>query len=253
MRPGTSNTTDLQKQQKPPLVAIIDYEFGNVQSVANALAFLGANVLVSRKQDDLEKSDCLILPGVGAFKDGMMNLHRFGLVPLLEDLVLHQKKPFLGICVGMQLLAKKGHEGGENQGLGWLDAEVVRFNFSNTANNHPLENPLKAPLKVPHVGWNDVTLLKNCPLLGSASEEAHAYYFVHSYYLKCRETEILSGLCDYGHPFPAVVRKDNIFGVQFHPEKSQKYGLRLLKNFISLPHANPEPQPLFDTGVKELC
>jgi glutamine amidotransferase len=205
-------------------VVVIDYEFGNVRSVVNALEALGAQVLVSRHEVDLHRADCLILPGVGAFGEGMANLKRFGLVPVLNELVLQQKKPFLGICVGMQLLAKTGYEGGEFEGLGWVDADVVRLSPENL----PIENQ---PLKVPHVGWNDVTVCRDNTLLGKTGEQ-QTFYFVHSYYLQCREPEIVLGQCHYGLDFPAVIQKGNIAAVQFHPEKSQKHGLRLLANVL---------------------
>ncbi len=205
--------------QPAATVAIIDYEFGNVRSVANALEALGAAVQISRSAEVLQSADALILPGVGAFGDGMANLKRFGLISTLEELVLRQKKPFLGICVGMQLLAQTGFEGGEHTGLGWVEAEVIRF-----------ETP---GLKVPHVGWNDVRITQKSKLLGEAGE-VHSYYFVHSYHLRCRDASIISGVCEYGTEFPAVIERGNIFAVQFHPEKSQKHGLQLLSNFLAL-------------------
>lgn len=200
-------------------VAIINYEFGNVRSVANALESLGASVQISRDAEVLQSADALILPGVGAFGDGMANLRRFGLISTLEELVLVQKKPFLGICVGMQLLAKTGFEGGEQAGLGWIDAEVIRFETDG--------------LKVPHVGWNDVRTTSNSKLLGNI-EEIHSYYFLHSYHLRCYGMANVTGVCEYGVEFPAVMEQGNIFAVQFHPEKSQKHGLQLLSNFLSL-------------------
>jgi len=200
-------------------VAIIDYDFGNVRSVANALESLGASVQISRDKDVLQAADALILPGVGAFGDGMANLKGFGLISILEELVLWQKKPFLGICVGMQLLAQTGFEGGEQAGLGWLDAEVIR-----------LETP---GLKVPHVGWNDVRTTQSSNLLGDVGA-VHSYYFVHSYHLRCRDESVITGVCEYGVEFPAVIEQGNIFAVQFHPEKSQKHGLQLLSNFLAL-------------------
>lgn len=227
--------------QKPPTdstqfdfsqlqVAIIDYEFGNVRSVANAIEALGSRVQISRDEMTLGRADALILPGVGAFGDGMANLRRFGLIPVLEGLVLEEKKPFLGICVGMQLLAKTGWEGGPHTGLGWIDAEVVRFEVEQTHN-----------LKVPHVGWNDVKTVRNNALTG-AVDVAHTYYFVHSYYLRCNEPDIVLGTCEYGIEFPAVIQQGNIHAVQFHPEKSQKHGLALLSNFLKVATTAQEGQ-----------
>jgi imidazole glycerol-phosphate synthase subunit HisH len=201
-------------------VTIIDYEFGNVRSVANALTSLGAAVRVSRAYEDLVWADGLVLPGVGAFEDGMANLRRLKLIQNLEKLVLEEKKPFLGICIGMQLLAKKGFENGEFEGLGWLDAEVHRFDVEKT--HH---------LKVPHVGWNDVKLQKPVPW-GWGPEECRSFYFVHSYYMQCFCPDNIIGICEYGIEFPAIIASENIMGVQFHPEKSQKSGLKLLKTFL---------------------
>jgi glutamine amidotransferase len=208
---------------RPASVVIIDYELGNVRSVANALHALGAEVKISRDPEDLRNAGGLILPGVGAFGDGMANLRRFGLIPLLSELVLEQRKPFLGICLGMQLLAKTSAEGGTQAGLGWLDADVVRLP----------ENQGNSGLKVPHVGWNDVKITRTCPVLGLPGE-TQSYYFVHSYALQCHQPEIIAGLCEYGIEFPAVVQQNNILAVQFHPEKSQKHGLNLLANFLNV-------------------
>lgn len=207
----------------PASVVIIDYELGNVRSVANALQALGAEVKISRDPDELRAAGGLILPGVGAFRDGMANLHRFGLIPILNELVLEQKKPFLGICLGMQLLAKTSTEGGTQAGLGWLNADVI----------HLPVDPGNPSLKIPHVGWNDVKITRTCPVLGLPGE-MQSYYFVHSYALHCHEPEMITGLCEHGIEFPAVVQKNNILAVQFHPEKSQKHGLNLLANFLNM-------------------
>lgn len=218
-------------------VVIIDYEFGNVRSVANAIEMLGAHVQLSRDETVLQQADALILPGVGAFGDGMANLKRFGLIPILERLVLDEKKPFLGICVGMQLLAKTGWEGGEHAGLGWLNADVVRFEVDRTHE-----------LKVPHVGWNTVRTLRDNALTGTAdmtdtAEAMHTYYFVHSYYVACNDPEIVTGTCEYGIEFPAIIQKENIHAVQFHPEKSQNHGLILLSNFLKQVVLQQKGQP----------
>lgn len=217
--------------QRPASVVIIDYGLGNVRSVVNALQALGAEVQISRNPEDFENAGGLILPGVGAFRDGMANLKNYALIPHLTEIVLHQKKPFLGICLGMQLLANSSKEGGYHEGLGWLNAEVVRLQ-SDT------QNP---PLKVPHVGWNDVTIQRTCPVLGLPGE-TKSFYFVHSYALQCYEPEMIAGTCNYGIEFPAVIQKDNILAVQFHPEKSQKHGLNLLANFLNVIRNN-QPNP----------
>jgi glutamine amidotransferase len=193
--------------------------------VANALEAVGATVEISSNPDTLKNAEALILPGVGAFEDGMNNLRTLGLVELLNELVLVQKKPILGICLGMQLMAKTGFENGIHTGLGWLDAEVVRFDFTGEISH----------LKVPHVGWNDVRFVKESPLSGELNAP-HSYYFVHSYYMRCADTTDVAGVCEYGHEFTVALQRDNICGVQFHPEKSQKHGLALMKSFLTEAH-----------------
>lgn len=199
-------------------VTIIDYELGNVGSVRNAFESIGADVCVSNRYSDLAQADALVLPGVGAFADGIGNLQRLKLVDPLTELVLEQKKPFLGICLGMQLLAKHGFENGEHPGLGWIDADAVRF-----------EEQMQ--LKVPHVGWNDVRSLRSNPLTGELGT-TRCFYFVHSYHLLCRDQQDIIGTCNYGIDFPAAIQRANIFATQFHPEKSQKDGLNILRCFL---------------------
>lgn len=201
-------------------VVIIDYRLGNVRSVANAVNSMGWNVIISNEPADLQSASHLILPGVGAFEDGMRQLKTLGLVDQLSELVLQERKPFLGICLGMQLLAEKGYENGTHSGLGWIPADAVRF----TTENHKL--------KIPHVGWNDVRSMKNNPILGD-KDAVRSFYFVHSYYLQCATEETVIGTCDYGTEFTAVIQQDNIFATQFHPEKSHRSGLNLLHNFLS--------------------
>ena len=191
---------------------------GNLRSVQKALDKIGADNVITNDHDIIKNADKIILPGVGAFKDAMKNLHELNLVTLLNEEVLHKKKPFLGICLGMQLLGTISEEFGETQGLGWIDAKIVKFPQSK--------------LKIPHVGWNNVHcndsyLFKNIP------NEAD-FYFVHSYYFQSNKKYSI-GECDYGINFTCSVAKENIFAVQFHPEKSQLYGLALLKNFVNLP------------------
>lgn len=205
-------------------VAIIDYELGNVRSVSNAFETLGVNVVLTREIEALNRADCLVLPGVGAFGDGMSNLKRLGLIEPLNELVLNQKKPILGICLGMQLMASTGHENGIFPGLSWIDAEVVRF-----PENLSFEGK---PLKVPHVGWNDVRSVRDNPLLGP-KDTTQSYYFVHSYYMHLNHPEDAIGVCDYGMDFTAAIQRDNIFAAQFHPEKSLKNGLGLLKKYVA--------------------
>ncbi len=201
------------------MVTIIDYGMGNVASVKNALSFLGVNSIISNQAKDLEQATHLILPGVGAFGDGMDRLKEFNLAEMLEKEVLEKKKPFLGICLGMQLLAEEGEEGGLHRGLGWIKGKVRRFNID------------QKKFRIPHVGWNDVSIKNSSVLFQNIDPKI--FYFVHSYFLVPEDPEIVAATCKYGEEFTAAVQKDNIFGAQFHPEKSQKSGLALLKNFIN--------------------
>ena len=200
-------------------VVLLDYGMGNVQSVANAVEWLGVPVRVSSDARVVEAASHLILPGVGSFRDGMQRLRATALDDLLQDQVLRRGKPFLGICLGMQLMAEVGDEGGETRGLGWIAARVKKLDATQLG------------LKVPHMGWNEV-----CPRQGSVLYDGllddPTFYFVHSYYLAVEEAAVVSGMCEYGSRFCASVEKGHIFGTQFHPEKSQRDGLRVLKNFV---------------------
>jgi len=202
------------------MLVIVDYDMGNVRSVAKAFDILGVKTLISRRLDDIKRAGWLVLPGVGAFGDGMGNLRKFGLIEALTIEVLKNRKPFLGICLGMQLLARDSQEFGQQQGLGWLKASVKPFEFKDRS------------LKVPHVGWNKIRFKENCPLFNHLKQET-AFYFVHSYYFECDSPELSAASCDYGMGFTAAVWQDNIFATQFHPEKSQLHGLKLLQNFIN--------------------
>ncbi len=203
------------------MIVVVDYGMGNLGSIAKALEYVGGEVLVTNDPARVAQADKLVLPGMGAFQDGMKHLEERGLVPLLTDLVLNQKKPFLGICLGMQLLAKRGFEWGEYPGLGWIDAEVVRFEVDKIKG-----------LSVPHVGWNDLTLTRSTPLFAGLENGADVY-FVHSYHLACREPKLVTATFEYGDTFTAALMQENIFATQFHPEKSQRDGLTMLKNFLS--------------------
>jgi imidazole glycerol-phosphate synthase subunit HisH len=202
------------------MITIIDYGMGNTGSVKNALEALGYDSVVSYKESDIEKSSHLILPGVGSFKEGMDNLINRGLVAMLEKAVLHKKKPLLGICLGMQLLGSEGEEGGGCRGLDWIKGKVVKFKLEDKK------------LRLPHVGWNDV-YCKNSSILFAGINNP-IFYFVHSYHLVPENPEFIAARSDYGESFVSAVQKDNIFGVQFHPEKSQHSGLRLLDNFLKI-------------------
>jgi len=198
-------------------VAIIDYGMGNTGSVVNALKFLKTDSLITKDQKEIADASHIILPGVGAFADGMKRLRNSGLVEMLEKEVIERKKPYLGICLGMQFLAEVGEEGGEHKGLGWIKGTTRRFQIDEK----------KFP--VPHIGWNDVVPQKESTLLKDT--EPTIFYFVHSYFLDPKEDAIISQ-CEYGEPFAAAIEKGNIFGTQFHPEKSQKSGIKVLENFL---------------------
>ena len=207
--------------------AIIDYGSGNLRSAAKAFERAAADatpaepVLVTDDPDRVREADRSVLPGVGAFADCKAGLAaRRGMIEALEDSVLRRGMPFLGICVGMQLMARVGHEHGEHEGLGWLDGEVG-----------PL-TPEDEALKVPHMGWNDLALEgKTHPVLKGLPGDAHAY-FVHSYGLTCRKPGDVFATVDYGGPVTAVAGRDNMVGTQFHPEKSQEVGLTVIGNFL---------------------
>lgn len=201
------------------MIVIINYGMGNLRSVEKAIGLCGGNPIVSNKIEDLERADKIILPGVGAFGEGMNNLRELGLIEALNEEILIKKKPFLGICLGMQLVAKKSYEFGEHEGLGWLDANVKRF-------------PSNLGLKVPHVGWDDIIIKKRTSLFGKMSLRDPSFYFVHSYYMENNNSEDAVATCIYGIEFTVAVSRENIFATQFHPEKSQKNGLNLLTEFI---------------------
>ncbi|MBZ7951666.1 imidazole glycerol phosphate synthase subunit HisH [Campylobacter sp. LH-2024] len=200
------------------MIGVIDYGAGNLNSVLKALEKIGIENFLIRKKEDFSKAKKLILPGVGSFKDAMTYLKKIDFIEPLKEEVLQIKKPILGICLGMQLFLEKGYEGGICNGLGFLEGEVVEFERTN--------------LKIPHMGWNDLEILKQEPLYKDISS-LNDFYFVHSFYAKCDE-KFISAKAHYGHKFTASIQKDNIFGVQFHPEKSQILGLKLLENFSRL-------------------
>lgn len=202
------------------MIGIVDYGMGNTGSVKNALLFLGAEAVISHNPDDLHRATHLILPGVGAFGDGMKKLANFGLVRILEEEVLVKKKPILGICLGMQLFADIGEEGGTHKGLEWISGRTRRFQID------------EKNFRLPHIGWNDVEILKSTTLFRGVAPAV--FYFVHSYLVEPSDPSSVIATCDYGEVFPAAIEKENIFGVQFHPEKSQKAGLAVLKNFITV-------------------
>ena len=206
-------------------VAIIDYGSGNLRSVAKAferVAGSAASIIVTSDAEKLSGASHIVLPGVGAFADCMQGLKVLpGMLQVLQREVIQNGKQFLGICVGMQMLFEKGHEHGTHEGLGWLKGEVI-----------PLA-PKDPTLKIPHMGWNDLEIAADHPLMRGIASGAHAY-FVHSYHASCRNSSDVLATVDYGQKVVAVVGQGNIMGVQFHPEKSQETGLALIKNFLSM-------------------
>ena len=202
-----------------PTIVIIDYGVGNTHSVLNAIKFLGyKNITISDNEMIIKKSDALILPGVGAFEECINNLIDRNLDKILNESVIINKKPILGICVGMQLLATNSEENGLHNGLDWIKGSVQKINVPK-------------PLSVPHVGWNDVKNMNQNILFNQNVDNAN-FYFDHSYHFVCDENYV-AGYCDYGTRITAAVQRENIFGVQFHPEKSQTNGLKLFRSFFN--------------------
>lgn len=200
------------------MIAVIDYGAGNTFSVFNSLRYLGYDARVIDQPELLHEAERIILPGVGAFGECMDTLRRTGFVDALEQEVIHHGKPFLGICLGMQVLATTGTEKGYHKGLGWIPGVVSRFLLD------------ERQWKIPHVGWNDIDVVRDNPLVEPGSKDK-AYYFVHSYHFRPEQDSDILATCDYGGTFVCGVGRDNILGLQFHPEKSQKNGLAILEHF----------------------
>ena len=204
------------------MIVIVNYGLGNLESIKNMLKKVGLESVISSNPEEIRKASKLILPGVGAFDNGMNNLHGLRIIPVLEKEVFEKKTPILGICLGMQLFTK-GSEEGESKGLEWIDAEAVRFRFENN----------ERWLKIPHMGWNLVEICQRNPLFEGMHVEPR-FYFVHSFHVVCKNESDILAKTSHGYEFASAVRKDNIYGVQFHPEKSHKFGMKLLKNFADL-------------------
>jgi glutamine amidotransferase len=202
------------------MVGIIDYGMGNLRSVLNAFRFLGAEARIITRPEELRDAARIVLPGVGAFGDGVRHLRERGFVEALNEEVRGRGKPFLGICLGMQLLAVTGMEFGPHAGLGWVDGVVGRFPEAVAA----------TPLRVPHVGWNDVCFRRTDGMYAGLGR-AQAFYFVHSYMLPATEAAAVNGVCSYGLEFAASLEIGNVWATQFHPEKSHQAGLAVLRNF----------------------
>ena len=201
------------------MIAIIDYGMGNFGSIQNMLLRIGIESEITSDISIIESAEKLILPGVGAFNKAMERLNEIKIIPALNTQVLEKKKPILGICLGMQLFSNSSAEG-NTRGLGWIDAETVKFNFGSSLDR----------LQIPHMGWNTIKIHQNNPILDDADEESR-YYFVHSYHVQCKYDTNVLATTTYGIEFHSAIMRDNIFGTQFHPEKSHKFGLRLLHNF----------------------
>ncbi len=200
------------------MIVILDYGMGNLGSIQNMLKKIGADAIITSDLEDIERADKLILPGVGAFDHAMMNLQQNKMIPVLEKKILTEKVPLLGICLGMQILGKRSDEG-LAKGLGWIDAVAIKFKGEG--------------LRVPHMGWNTVKVEREDPLFESMFPESR-FYFVHSYYMKCASMDNVLTSTNYGGDFCSSLVMGNIWGVQYHPEKSHKFGMLLLKNFSEM-------------------
>lgn len=204
------------------MIVIVDYGVGNLGSIANMFKKVGVKAVPSSDPAVIESAGKLVLPGIGAFDAGMEKLNERGLVPLLNHLVLEKGIDILGHCLGLQLMTRKSEEG-QLPGLGWFEAGTLRFNFDASHSS----------LKVPHMGWNTLDICRPHPLLSNLPEDSR-FYFVHSYFVKSDDPSAVVAVTDYGRPFHSVLAKANIMGAQFHPEKSHKFGMRVLKNFAEM-------------------
>ncbi len=199
-----------------PKIAIIDYGMGNLRNIQRGFEWVGFEATLTKSKREIDKASAIVLPGVGAFRDCMKNLERYRLIdPLIRS--IEKGKPYLGICLGLQILFTESEEFGSTLGLGMIKGKVVRFTPDD---EH----------KVPHMGWNTIEIVRRAPAF-SGIESGEFFYFVHSYYVVTEEKEWISSLTDYGKPFVSSIWKENLFATQFHPEKSQQKGLRILKNF----------------------
>ena len=200
------------------MIVIIDYGMGNLGSVLKSFKKVSDDVIISSSKEEIERAEKLVLPGVGHFSNGMKRLKNLDLVDLLHERVMINRVPILGICLGMQLFSKFSQEGNV-AGLGWFDAEVVRFNVED-----------KLRFKVPHMGWNSIKIEKENILLDGILQ-SELFYFVHTYHIKCFDNKDILATTDYCYDFTSIIQKDNIYGTQFHPEKSHGKGLKIIRNF----------------------
>ncbi len=201
------------------MIAIIDYQMGNLRSVQKGFEKVGHSAIITSDPEVLAKADKVVLPGVGAFGDAMQELNRRHLIEPIRQAVA-SGKPFLGICLGLQLLFDTGYENGRHEGLGMIPGEVVRFD-------------LPPEFKVPHMGWNQLRFRQECPVLAGLPDGMHCY-FVHSYYVVPQDPRVIATETEYGRPFCSMIQRGNLFATQFHPEKSQQDGLHMLKNFAEI-------------------
>jgi imidazole glycerol-phosphate synthase subunit HisH len=208
-------------------IVIVDYGMGNVGSIRNMLKHIGFAAVISGTREDIKSADKLILSGVGAFDSAMNKISGAGILDVLNIKVMEEKTPILGICLGMQLFSHSSEEG-LCRGLGWIDAQTVRFSFTGAASR----------LKVPHMGWNTLTIRKPHPLFQGMPGDMR-FYFVHSYHIHTGHQDMSLATTHYGYDFASAIAKDNICGVQFHPEKSHKFGMTLLNNFVNLTKQGP--------------
>ena len=200
------------------MIVILDYGIGNLNSIKNMIKKTGHKAIITSSKEELSKADKIILPGVGSFDFAMKKIKSMSFFPLLEKKVLEEKIPVLGVCLGAQMLLNKSEEGKE-EGLGWITGKSIKFNFKDKT------------YRVPHMGWNYIEKMKSTILLDDLPSNPR-FYFVHSYYMECENSNDEMTITDYGSKFVSGINKENIYGVQFHPEKSHKFGLQLYKNFI---------------------
>jgi len=203
-----------------PLIHIIDYGMGNLGSIKNMLKYLGFKSEITSNPHDVLNAHKIILPGVGGFDNGMNKIREMGLESILKKKALEERIPILGICLGMHLMTNKSEEG-TSEGLGWIDAETIKFSFDDRN------------LRIPHMGWNTVRVENMNSLLNEMNPEPR-FYFVHSYYVKCHKSENVVCKTEYGIDFDSIICRNNIMGCQFHPEKSHKFGMKILQNFAEL-------------------
>lgn len=203
------------------MIAIIDYGCGNLGSIKNMIRKIGGEAVITSDPEEIKKADKIILPGVGSFDTGMNNLKKSGFIEILNEKAFKEKIPVLGICLGMQLMTK-GSEEGVEAGLGWFDAQTIKFNFEKGSKN-----------KIPNMGWKQVVQKKPDIYFKDMFEEPR-FYFVHSYFIQCNNPADVLATSVYGNEYVSAFEKDNLCGVQFHPEKSHKYGMKLFSNFLSI-------------------